>query len=114
MFKFHEIDQSILEAAMGRGDRRCAETIEAAWRRGARFDLWDDCFDYTTWREAFAQAGMDLEAAARQGFAPDDMLPWDHLGGPDKAYLLTHYDGAKESIDSPGRIDPSDHVEPTS
>jgi radical SAM family uncharacterized protein len=113
MFKFHEVDQSLLEAAMGRGDRRCADAIEAAWRRGARFDLWDDCFDYATWREAFAQAGMDLETAARQCFAPDDILPWDHLGGPDKAYLLTHYHDAREAagpseaIDRAGRDDPT-------
>ena len=54
-FKFHDISQSILEAAMGRGDRRYADIIEAAWRRGARFDLWDDCFDYALWQEAFAR-----------------------------------------------------------
>ncbi len=101
-FKFHEMDQSILEAAMGRGDRRCADVIEAAWRRGARFDLWNDCFDYTIWREAFAQAGMDLETAAQQSFASDGALPWEHLGGPEKAYLLTHFDQAREIIDSPG------------
>ena len=94
MFKFHEMDQSILEAAMGRGDRRYADIIEAAWRRGARFDLWNDCFDCAIWREAFAQAKMDLETAAQRHFAADDLLPWAHLGGPDRDYLLTHHDDA--------------------
>ncbi|MEN6427652.1 MAG: TIGR03960 family B12-binding radical SAM protein [Phycisphaerales bacterium] len=111
MFKFHEVDQSILEAAIGRGDRRSAEAIEAAWRRGARFDLWNDCFDYSIWREAFAQAGMDLEAAAQQSFAAGDRLPWEHLGGPDKAYLLTHHDLAREMIDSPGDTPPPEGAE---
>ncbi len=114
MFKFHEIDQSLLEAAMGRGDRRWADAIESAWRHGARFDLWSDCFNYATWREAFSQAGMDLEAAAQRRFTPDDMLPWDHLGGPDKAYLLTHYHDTSETACPPDRTDPSDHVERTS
>ena len=100
-FKFHDISQSILEAAIGRGDRRCAEIIEAAWRRGARFDLWDDCFNHTLWQEAFAECGMDLEAAAQRGFAPDEILPWEHLGGPDKPYLLTHHDSAMQSVQSP-------------
>jgi radical SAM family uncharacterized protein len=90
-FKFHEMNQSILEAAMGRGDRRYADIIEAAWRRGARFDLWNDRFDYAIWQEAFAEAGVDLEAAAQRTFADDDVLPWEHLGGPDKQYLLTHH-----------------------
>lgn len=91
-FKFHNIDQSILEAALGRGDRRDADVLEAAWRRGARFDLWDECFDYARWQAAFAQGGRDLEAAARRHFASDDILPWEHLGGPAKSYLLTHHD----------------------
>jgi radical SAM family uncharacterized protein len=97
-FKFHDIRQSILEAAMGRGDRRYAEIIEAAWRRGARFDLWDECFDYTRWREAFAGGGMDLEEAAQRCFASDELLPWEHLGGPDKSYLLTHHDAALQMV----------------
>ena len=97
-FKFHAIDQSILEAAISRGDRRYAQIIEAAWRRGARFDLWDECFDYTIWQEAFAGRGVDLEAAAQRRFAPDEILPWEHLGGPDKGYLLTHHDSAVQVI----------------
>jgi len=97
-FKFHAIDQSLLEAAMGRGDRRYADIIEAAWRRGARFDLWDDCFRYAVWQEAAGLAGVDLEAAAQRHFAPDETLPWEHLGGPSKDYLLTHYDAAREAI----------------
>ncbi len=93
-FKFHDIDQSILEAAIGRGDRRYADVIETAWRGGARFDLWDDYFDYTLWRQAFTRAGIDLSAAAQKRFAPDEVLPWEHLGGPDKNYLLTHHNNA--------------------
>jgi radical SAM family uncharacterized protein len=94
MFKFHEMDQSILEAAMGRGDRRYGDIIEAAWRRGARFDLWNDCFNYAIWREAFADAGLDLETAAQRRFATEEQLPWAHLGGPEQSYLLTHHDDA--------------------
>jgi radical SAM family uncharacterized protein len=97
-FKFHDLRQSILEAALGRGDRRCAEIIEAAWRRGARFDLWDECFDYTRWQEAFAESGLDLEEAAQRGFAPEEFLPWEHLGGPDKSYLLTHHEAALQHL----------------
>jgi radical SAM family uncharacterized protein len=101
-FKFHDINQSILEAAMGRGDRRYADIIESAWRHGARFDLWDECFDYAVWQEAFAGCGVDLEAAAQRCFAPDEILPWEHLGGPAKPYLLTHHDSAMQMIQSSG------------
>lgn len=93
-FKFHDVRQSLLEAALGRGDRRYADIIESAWRHGARFDLWDDCFDPALWQTAFAERGLDPEAAARRHFERDEILPWEHLGGPARSYLLTHYDAA--------------------
>lgn len=97
-FKFHDIGQSVLEAAMGRGGRRYADIIEVAWRQGARFDLWNECFDYALWREAFARHGLDLETEAGRCFTPDDILPWEHLGGPDQQYLLAHRDNAQQAI----------------
>jgi radical SAM family uncharacterized protein len=97
-FKFHDMNQSILEAAMGRGDRRYADVIETAWRRGATFDLWTDRFDSSLWRDAFAQFGLDLDAQAQKVFPPDATGPWDHLGGPRKAYLLTHYEQAMQTL----------------
>ncbi|HLB73760.1 MAG TPA: TIGR03960 family B12-binding radical SAM protein [Sedimentisphaerales bacterium] len=91
-FKFHDIQGSVLESAIGRGDRRCGDVIEAAWRSGARFDLWDECFDYGLWKEAFAKFGMNVEAAAQRQFEREEILPWQHLGGPEKEYLLKHLD----------------------
>jgi radical SAM family uncharacterized protein len=97
-FKFHDIQRSLLESAIGRADRRSGEIIEAAWRSGARFDLWDECFDYNTWQAVFAASGLDLEAAAQKEFAPDAILPWEHLGGPEKAYLLTHFNETADQL----------------
>jgi radical SAM family uncharacterized protein len=96
-FKFHDISRSILESAIGRGDRNLANVIEAAWQAGARFDLWDECFDYELWRKAFEQSGIDVETAAQKQFDPDETLPWEHLGGPDREYLLGHLEKAKEA-----------------
>ena len=89
-FRFHNIDMSILESAIGRGDRRLSDVIESAFRRGARFDLWDESFDIEKWKAAFAQFGLDLETFAQRQFEQDDFLPWQHLGGPDREYLLSH------------------------
>jgi len=96
-FKFHEIEASVLESATGRGDRRLGKIIESAWKKGARFDLWREGFDYDIWSEAFKEAGTTLEAAAERGFEPGDILPWQHLGGPDRDYLLDHYNKALKS-----------------
>jgi radical SAM family uncharacterized protein len=98
-FKFHHINRSVLESAIGRGDRCLCDVIEAAWRDGARFDLWDECFDYELWRRAFEKSGIDVEAAAQKQFAPDEILPWEHLGGPEKKYLLGHLEKAIENVE---------------
>jgi len=95
-FKFHNINRSILESAIGRGDRRLCDVIEAAWQGGARFDLWDECFNYELWQKAFEKSGINLEDAAQRQFAPNEILPWEHLGGPDKGYLLRHLEKSME------------------
>ncbi len=95
-FKFHKIERSVLESAIGRGDRRLGDVIEEVWRNGARFDLWDECFDYALWQKAFERFGMDIDTAAQRQFGPDEILPWEHLGGPEKKYLLGHLDKAME------------------
>jgi len=97
-FKFHEMDRSVLEAAIGRGNRQCADVIESAWRAGARFDLWDDIFNCQIWQSAFAQFGMDFNALAQRQFDPEEILPWEHLGGPAKQYLLTHHAEAVQML----------------
>ena len=98
-FKFHDINRSVLESAIGRGDRWLCDVIEAAWQGGARFDLWDECFDYTLWQKAFEKFGMNVETIAQRRFGPDDVLPWEHLGGPDKKYLLAHLDEAMKEAE---------------
>ncbi len=87
-FKFHNIQRSILESAIGRADRRMADCLEYAYKNGARFDLWDECFNFNLWQKAFEKAGLDLEQLAARKFDADEILPWEHLGGPDKEYLL--------------------------
>lgn len=97
MFKFHQIDRSILESATGRGDRRLGAVIEKAWRSGATFDLWDETFAMRSWEQAFADCGLDLYAEAQRSYAADQPLPWDHLGGPAPRTLHRHWDAIAAS-----------------
>ncbi|MDR1927572.1 MAG: TIGR03960 family B12-binding radical SAM protein [Oscillospiraceae bacterium] len=75
----HHVEISLLEGAFARGDRRLAAVLEEAWRRGARFDGWDDQFQPGLWEECFARCGLDplFYTARRRDF--DEVLPWDHL-----------------------------------
>jgi radical SAM family uncharacterized protein len=100
-FKFHNIACSVLESAIGRGDRRLCDVIEAAWRNGAKFDLWDECFDFEIWQNAFEKFGLDIHKLAQRQFEPHEILPWEHLGGPDREYLLKHLEKATQRFRKP-------------
>ncbi|MBL7107348.1 MAG: TIGR03960 family B12-binding radical SAM protein [Phycisphaerae bacterium] len=98
-FKFHNIETSLLESAMGRGDRRLGGVVECAWRKGARFDLWSETFNYDLWEEAFAASGLELGLEGQRKFDVEDILPWEHLGGPEKKYLKFHYEQVLGGLD---------------
>ncbi|MFQ5423398.1 MAG: TIGR03960 family B12-binding radical SAM protein [Phycisphaerae bacterium] len=89
----HDCRRSILEAVFARGDRRLGAVIEAAWRLGARFDGWDECFHFDLWRRAFDQTGIDPDWYAHRERSYDEILPWDHIrSGPKRDYLEHQYD----------------------
>ena len=91
--KTHNIERSVLEAVFARGDRRLADAIEAAWRAGARFDGWDECFDARQWHAAFEATGIDYAWYAHRERRRDEVLPWDHLVSPNsRRYLDSQYD----------------------
>ena len=83
---------SVLEAALSRGDRRLAEVILEAWRRGARFDAWSEVFDARIWWEAFSARGLDPAFYAHRQRNLEETLPWDHLNsGVSRQFLLAEY-----------------------
>jgi radical SAM family uncharacterized protein len=92
--KTHRIDRSILEAVFARGDRRLSDAIEAAWRAGARFDAWDECFDHAIWDRAFEATGVDKAWYAHRERPADEIFPWSHLAGARQShdYLRRQYE----------------------
>ena len=77
-FKYHDVDEGVVECILSRGDRRLGQAIETAWRRGARFDAWSDHFDFERWMDCIREAGLDPQIFLRRIpiHAP---LPWDHI-----------------------------------
>ena len=78
--KCHDVDSSLLEGVLARGDRRIAAAIELAWRRGARFDSWRDQHRPELWWDALAECGVDVEAIVHRPYPAEARLPWDHVG----------------------------------
>ncbi|MBN1435841.1 MAG: TIGR03960 family B12-binding radical SAM protein [Sedimentisphaerales bacterium] len=78
--KFHHMERSILEGVFSRGDRRLSAVIEHAYHNGARFDAWNECFDYQLWFDSFTACDIDPAFYCRPR-AADEILPWHHLAG---------------------------------
>ena len=90
---YHDAFTSMLEAVFARGGRELAPVLVSAVEKGCRFDSWSDRLRRESWREAFAEAGMDMEALATRGYGFDEPLPWDHLDyGVRKAFLWSEYE----------------------
>ncbi|GAG52714.1 unnamed protein product, partial [marine sediment metagenome] len=88
-----------LEAVFARGDRRLSACIEHAYRAGARFDGWDECFDANIWQRAFDATGIDPTWYAGRERPQDEVLPWDHLpGGHPRDYLWRQYEDFRGQI----------------
>ncbi|MBN1844405.1 MAG: TIGR03960 family B12-binding radical SAM protein [Sedimentisphaerales bacterium] len=90
-FKFHHLERSLLEGVLARGDRRLGGALETAYRRGARFDSWDECFRYAHYLEAFEACGLDPDFYARRQRDEREILPWAHLGGDNAAGLYRRW-----------------------
>jgi radical SAM family uncharacterized protein len=77
--KQHNIQRSLLEGLLTRGDRRIAPVILEAWRRGARFDAWDECFDAQRWWQVCRDLGVDAARLIHEPRPMASLLPWDHV-----------------------------------
>ncbi|MBX9677397.1 MAG: TIGR03960 family B12-binding radical SAM protein [Gemmataceae bacterium] len=77
--KQHDIEISMLEGVLTRGDRRVAPALEEAWRRGARLDGWRECFKPELWKQTFADLGIDTAWYSQRNRPIDEVLPWDHV-----------------------------------
>lgn len=92
---YHDSKTGIIEAVFARGDRRVGRALLLAWRKGARFDGWSDCFDYERWLEAFAEAGLDKDFYAARQRGEHEVFPWEHISpGVSRKFLWNEWQKA--------------------
>ena len=97
-FNYHSPNLSSLEAPFARGDRKMADVLETAWRKGCRFDSWNDCFRYDLWLEAFEECGVDRAFYAYRQRPFSEKWPWSHIDMHVKEeYLQSEYKKATEA-----------------
>ncbi len=86
----HNAKTSFLEGVFARGDRRLSKVLEHAWRKGCRFDGWDDQFKMDVWMQAFEECGLSPQFYANRKRDFNEILPWDHMDyGVSKAFLMS-------------------------
>ena len=101
-YNYHAPDLSRLEAVFARGDRRLGNVIEAAVRKGARLDGWDEYFNYSYWFDALNECGIDPEFYTTRGYGETEILPWDTIDvGVTKKFLLREKHRAEEGVITP-------------
>lgn len=76
---YHETPTSLLEGVLARGDRRLSAVLCSAYKKGCKFDSWDEHFKFDAWMEAFEENNLDpyFYTQRRRDFS--EVLPWDHL-----------------------------------
>ena len=93
-----DYQSSLFEAWFSRGDRRLAEVIETAWKKGARFDAWQDKFNFALWLEAFSENGIDPYFYSHRQRGTNEIFPWDHINiGVSKKHLFNEYSKSKNN-----------------
>ena len=78
-FQYHDAKTSIVEAIFARGDRRLGKALLTAWKKGARFDGWSDCFSYDRWLETMEEVGLDKDFYAARTRGENEVFPWEHV-----------------------------------
>ena len=101
-YHWHEPDVTVLEGFLARGDRRCADVILSAYRKGALYDAWSETFRYDLWKEAFRETGVSLEFYTMRERSTDEILPWDFIdAGVSKDFLKREWKNAREEKVTP-------------
>lgn len=101
-FSWHDPYISVLEGALSRGDRRLGAVLYEAWRRGCKFDGWDDQLNRDGWDAAFSACGLTREYYATRARSFEEALPWDHIfHGVTREYMQRQACLAREGVASP-------------
>ena len=77
--RWNDPQESLFEGFLSRGDRRVAEVVERAWRKGAKFDAWNEHFRQDAWREALAEENLDPHFYTHRQRTIDELFPWEHI-----------------------------------
>ena len=101
-YNWHEADLTVLEGVFARGDRRVADVLLKAYRKGCLFDSWSEFFDNKKWMEAFEECGVSIDFYTTRERDINEVLPWDFIdAGVTKKFLQKEWEQAQKETETP-------------
>jgi len=76
--KYHEVDSSLLECVIGRGDVKVGKLIFQAYKNGAFYDGWNEYFNFDHWQNAANDIGLNWEGYTK-GISTESQLFWQDI-----------------------------------
>ena len=95
VIKTHDPYMSFVEGIISRGDEKVGLAVYDAFKDGAKFDGWDDRFDFEKYRNAFDKNGIDCgKYLAKKD--PGEIYFWDNIDvGMEKEFYKTENEKSK-------------------
>jgi len=98
-FSFHDTYQSVMEAAISKGDESLGDILLEAVKSGAMFDGWSEYFDFNKWLNAFKHYSSTPEEYSTKILQPGEELPWDFIDiGVKKEFLISEFEQSKKEV----------------
>lgn len=92
---------ALLEVIMSRGDRRMSKLIHNAYKKGAKFDAWDESLNIDLWNETAKDIGIDLKHEASRVREIGSPNPWEVIdSGLLKKFLIDEWIKATKVIET--------------
>ncbi len=103
--RYHELQSSMLETILAKGDKRVGYVMKEAFKLGVKFDGWREHFNFELWEQALQNVGLELEDCLR-GFELEERLPWDNISiKVSKDFLKSEWLKAQAEQTTPSCID---------
>lgn len=101
-YNWHEVELTMLEGVLARGDRRLCKVLYDVYQAGSIYDSWSEHFQYENWIQAFEKNKIDPLFYTNRERKREEILPWDFIDiGVTKSFLWKEYEKAKQEIISP-------------
>ena len=98
---YHDPKTSALECVLGRGDEKVGNLIYQAYLNGAKFDGWNEFFDYNKWEQAAKTANINFEDYTSE-IPLNAELPWQHIDiGVSDKFMKEELEKAKIEASTP-------------